>query len=392
MFAGDSPATGSTPCASYRELVELDHAQSARWARPVADPVPVRADPMDLEILELIARLGHVLTSQLHRRFSPARTIATMQRRLKRLSDAGLAERFRFYRRDGGAMPICYVASQTGRELLRNLGRLDAPPTPGGRELQSSPPRRRDPDGDDRSQLRHARHDVHVAGFVIALMEMAADSRSAIRGRAESVLSPPRTGAAQGGAPLGPARLRLPDGRVPHDFLRPAVGDRFVEVEQFETIRPDATLELAGRGIDVMVELDDRLPVGGDAARLLRYDHFLSGWSAHLPRYDERHRAEPLLVFVCRDRSRARLCAQLADAALLACRAYPGEYPQDWDYVGRARTLFVSERDVHEGLDHAYGVPRVPPALRVRLGGGDPAAAEPAVEPRALLGGDELAR
>jgi hypothetical protein len=30
-------------------------------------------------------------------------------------------------------------------------------------------------------------------------------------------------------------------------------------------------------------------------------------------------------VFVCRDRTRARECARVADAVLTACRAYAGE-------------------------------------------------------------------
>ena len=44
---------------------------------------------------------------------------------------------------------------------------------------------------------------------------------------------------------------------------------------------------------------------------------------------------------------------------LRACRAYAGEYPFDWEYPGRERILFASERDMHEGLLHAYGVPRL---------------------------------
>lgn len=165
-----------------------------------------------------------------------------------------------------------------------------------------------------------------------------------------------------------------------------------MEVERFETIRPDATVELDRRRLDVMVEFDDRLPLGGAAAGLHRYDHFLTGWSAHVPRHGERRQSDLLLVFVCRDRSRARRCAQAADGAMLACQAYPGEYPQDWDYAGRSRVLFVSERDVHEGLDRAYGVARIPPAARVALSGGDPTAAEPAVQLRGLFESGELAR
>jgi hypothetical protein len=179
---------------------------------------------------------------------------------------------------------------------------------------------------------------------------------------------------------------------VPHDFVRPAGDGRCVEAERFETIRPDATLELEAGRLDVMVELDDRLAGSGAEALLHRYDHFLTGWSAHVARYDERGRATPLVVFVCRDRSRALRFAQLADGVLLACRAYPGEYPHDWDYLGRSRILFASERDAHEGLARAYGVPPLPPAVRIALSNGNPVAGKFSAELREILGAEELAR
>jgi len=73
-------------------------------------------------VLELIAALGHVLTTQVHRRFNAARASTTTQRRLKRLSDAGLLARFQFYRRDGGGVPMCYVITDRGRALLAERG------------------------------------------------------------------------------------------------------------------------------------------------------------------------------------------------------------------------------------------------------------------------------
>jgi hypothetical protein len=134
-----------------------------------------------------------------------------------------------------------------------------------------------------------------------------------------------------------------------------------------------------------MVELDDRLPSGAGARKLERYDHFLTGWSAHLPRYGERHMAALLLVFVCRDRARARRCALLADAALRACRAYAGEHPADWDYTGRRSTLFVAERDVHDGVLVGYGTPELPPTVRAGPADGDPAAGQASIERRQML-------
>ena len=238
--------------------------------------------------------------------------------------------------------------------------------------------------------------DAHVAGWALALAKLDGGAWARLRGPAESVLSPPLRSTHDGKAPLGPCELRLPGGRTPHDFMRTAGDGERVEVERFETIRPDATVELPPaaeepesdssptRAIDVLVELDDRLPVGRTAAKLERYDHFLAGWSAHTSRYGRRLDAVPVVAFVCRDRAWARRCAAHADPLLSACRAYAGEYPADWEYPGRDLILFASERDIHEGLARAYGVPRLPPAVRVSAAGGDPRAGEARAEPREI--------
>ncbi|HEY2217058.1 MAG TPA: replication-relaxation family protein, partial [Solirubrobacteraceae bacterium] len=179
-----APTPGS-PCDSYRELIELDLAQSVRWAKPVAAPIALRPDPLDLDMLELTARLRHVLSSQLHRRFNRDRAVTTTQRRLKRLSDAGLVERFQFHRRDGGGVPMCYVISRAGLQLLVDAERLvgHGPSSEHGPGLSNSSESSVDRDGRlarnrDQSRLRQARHDVHVAGLALALAELDQDGRT----------------------------------------------------------------------------------------------------------------------------------------------------------------------------------------------------------------------
>jgi Replication-relaxation len=378
------------PSEGYRELVELDRAHSVRWAKRVASPRALEPDQLDLEILALVARMRHLLTSQVHRRFNPSRSATTTQRRLKRLSDAALVERFQFHRRDGGGVPMCYVITVAGVELLKADERFTrlagAVVARAGAAAASS----------EGGRLRDARHDVHVAGWVLALERLATTARPALRGPAESVLSPPMRSTPEGRVALAPADLQLPGGRAAHDFLRTAATGESVEVERFETVRPDAIVELAaapsghdgehtpGIATDLIIELDDRLPVDHAAGKLERYDHFLTGWSVHLSRYGRRAEAVPVVVFVCRDRARARECARRADSRLRACRAYAGEYPFDWEYPGRERILFVAERDVHEGRLCAYGVPKLPPHVRVSAAHGDPRAGEASAEPREI--------
>jgi hypothetical protein len=377
-----------TPADSYRELVELDGAHTVRWANKVGTPGVLHPDTLDLEILATVASFRHVLSSQIHRRFNAARAPSTTQRRMKRLSDAGLVQRFQFHRRDGGGVPMCYVITAEGIQLL---DASDARPQSAAiepvarRELSRSS---RLPAG---RQLRCARDDVHVVAWVLALEGIVGAARSRLRGPEGSVLSPPQRSCPGGRVALAASELRLPGARTPHDFLRTDASGRTVEVERFETVRPNAIIEVSGGGgppapaADLLVELDDRLSVGRWVAKLERYDHFVSGWAAHTRRYGSRLEAIPTVVFVCRDRSRARACARRADGILRACHAYAGEYPFDWSYPGRERILFAAERDVHEGLTRAYGVHRLPPEVRRIASHGDPRAGEALVELRALV-------
>jgi Replication-relaxation len=396
-----------TPSDSYRELIELDGAHSVRWAKRVESPSLLEPELLDLEILALVAGLRHVLSSQIHRRFNPRRAITTTQRRLKRLSDAGLLQRFQFHRRDGGGVPMCYVITSAGLNLLHandrvtELGDGDVETLHRAATAFSTAQERR---------LRQARSDVRAAGWALALERALNGALLRLRGPVESVLSPPMRSSAAGRVAIGPGDLLLAGGRAAHEFLRTDASGERQEVERFETVRPALTVEIPagarnggdplwgaridGRGgagtrpvakcLDVMVELDDRLPQGRAVGKLERYDHLIAGWSEHVNRYGRGQQALAIVVFVCRDRTRARECAKRADAVLLACRAYAGEYPFDWEYPGRERILFASERDAHEGRLGAYGVPRLPPAVRVTVAHGDPRAGRAAAESREI--------
>jgi hypothetical protein len=246
---------------------------------------------------------------------------------------------------------------------------------------------------------------------------MVGDPSCVALGPEGAVLSPPARAGSGGPGMLAPDDLQLPGGRTAHDFSFTAAAGERLEVERFETLRPDAIIQVPlavaksicaepqaaggadpavssggsssavarhpGR-LDVIVERDDRLSSARWIAKLERYDHFLAGWSLHTARYGRRRDALPVVVFVCRDGRHARECARRADMTLRACRAYAGEYPFDWEYPGRERVLFAPERDVHDGSLAAHGVPRLPPAVRVSCAHGDPRAGEATDEPRTL--------
>lgn len=371
--AGRMPTLPETPAQSYRELVELDGAQSVRTASRGEALRRVEVDDRDLAVIAMVAGLGHVLSSQLHRRLDAGRAVTTTQRRLKRLADAGLLERFQLHRQDGGGVPMCCSVSPAGLKLLADR---DLVPWEQGRGVQPPTP---SPLAGGASALRAVRREVHAAAWALAFERAAGAGPLEVIGAHGAVLCPPVRSTPQGPAALGPADLRLPGGRAPHGF-QPAGGTPRPDSEiRFETIRPHVRIDWPGGseldrregGLDLLVELDDRIGSAAWTAKLRRYDHFLSGWCAHTRRYRNR---TAIAVFVCRDRARARECARRADAVLLACRAYAGEYPADWEYVGRERVVFVAERDVHEGVLAGYGVNRLPPELR------DGAGREPDVE------------
>lgn len=379
---GDGGGAGqpaSSTADSYRELVEIGVAHSMRWTRPPTVAITLDPEPLDLEILVLLASLRHVLSSQIHRRFNEGRAATTTQRRLKRLSDAGLVVRFQFHRRDGGGMPMCYSITPAGRELLTVSGN-----SPNGLPLLEGASHGNDPtipsskQRTDDQLLRQAHHDVRVAGWALAVERALPERRLELRGPEESVISPQKHLRAGDGPMLALGDLCLPGGRTPHDFMR-TVKDGRIEVERFQSIRPDATL-LRKMGPDLLIELDDRLPEGAIAAKLERYDHFLAGWSVNVGRYARAGSVLPIVIFVCRDRSRARECARRADRVLSACRAYAGEYPQDWEYQGRNRVVFVGERDAHEALLQGWRAPALPPDVRIAAMDGDPRGRDPFIE------------
>ncbi|MHB8492694.1 MAG: replication-relaxation family protein, partial [Solirubrobacteraceae bacterium] len=411
------------PGKSYRELVDLDGAHRVRAVVRHAAAPSLSPDALDTDILRLVASFRFALSSQIHRRFNDGRAVSTTQRRLKRLSDSGLLDRLQFHRRDGAGVPMCYAVAEPGERLLGASGRVGRDAMP---RAARSPTRLAHPDHgaapgaaplalDDERTVAQIRHEVHVLGWAIAFERTLAGAHLPLRGAQDSVLTPPSRRTPAGERSLGLADLRLAGGRTPHDFWRVRRDGGEDEVGRFESLRPDATITLpagasttwagAERGdavstaslsspagaraalsppVDLLVELDDRLASAGGRAKLERYDHFLAGWATLLKRYRNAPQALPVVVFVCRDRERARECARQADGVLRACQAYAGEYPAEWLYPARRRVLFCAEPDIHAGSPLAYGVPALPPRVRAERGARGPLERAGVAEPRSL--------
>jgi hypothetical protein len=216
------------------------------------------------------------------------------------------------------------------------------------------------------------RTDIHAAAWVGAL-ERTLGAPLLVISRERAVRHPPRRGDAASSL-IGVEDLRLADGRVPDGFMRTDEDGRRRPARRFETVRPACGLAPAvGRrrraGPTLLLELELRSPAGFGIERLERYDHFLTGWSV-----TREPGTPPLVLFLLRDRAAALAVAALADGALTASRACPGEHPRDWEFAGRRLLRFAAEEDVHHGSLHAWRLPAHPPALRTAR---DPASPLP---------------
>jgi hypothetical protein len=138
----------------------------------------------------------------------------------------------------------------------------------------------------------------------------------------------------------------------------------YLRLEHFRPVVPDATLTLyidaEDREFDVLVEFDrTRRPVK-NLDKLRRYDALLTAWWRLHERY--RGAAEPpAVVFVCPDEDAVFGLMRAADDELTGRLANPSEHPNHWASPGRDRTMFVAERDVHDGSLRARMLPRLPP-------------------------------
>ena len=90
--------------------------------------------------------------------------------------------------------------------------------------------------------LRQARHDVHVAGWALALMRCVGEPGAACAARARRFSSRRAARRSSDALRSAPADLRLPGGRVPHDFTRasaPASRSRWSASRRFARTRVD---------------------------------------------------------------------------------------------------------------------------------------------------------
>jgi Replication-relaxation len=296
-----------------------------------------RLAPGDRDLLAWLAAARCALSSQIHRRVNPERSLTVTQRQLKRLADGGLIARFQLHRDDGGGVPLCCAVTDRAIELLGLTGR-------------------RAPDLSE-AALEGLRADVHIVGWLLALEARAGEGLVEVLGPGRAAIAP---------GTRAPAALAPGDRLAPRDFLVSRRDGSRAPVERFAAVRPDAVVNLRARGEGPGERGGDVLVVaeaGQPPAQLEAYDHLMSGWWRSVARYRRAGRP-PAVVFICADEAEALARAAAADAVLTACLAEIGVGPQQWQRPGREGIHFVAEVDLHHGLLDAWRVPALPPALR----------------------------
>ena len=319
--------------ASHAELQQLDGATRMRVLAGATPSPSRRLSAADRELLAWLAGARCALSSQIHRRFNPARSLTVTQRQLKRLADGGLIARFQLHRDDGGGTPLCCTVTAGAIERLAITSR-SAP------ELSEQ-------------ALEGLRGDLHLVGWLLALEACAGDALVEVLGPGRAAIVPGVREA---------AALELGGALRARDFLAGGPDGTRAPVERFAAVRPSAVASLRRsdqRPIDLLVVAD----AGERAASLEAYDHLLAGWWRTVERY-RRAGGPPVVVVVCRDRAQALARLGAADAVLTATLAQIGVPPSQWQRGGRAGIHFAAEEDLHRGLLSAWRVPALPPALR----------------------------
>jgi hypothetical protein len=95
------------------------------------------------------------------------------------------------------------------------------------------------------------------------------------------------------------------------------------------------------------------------------YDAMFNGWGPMLNGYQQRL---PIAVFICLDERSVLAHLLAADHEMTGWVAGLVGKLEDRIYVGRQRTWFVCERDIHQGSLRAWRLPDLPPTARKALG------------------------
>jgi Replication-relaxation len=318
--------------ASYLAAHRYDHDRVEIDTRTESTPLPVQR--RDAAIVRDVWRYKLLSTEQLQELWWPTRSQRAAQKRLTKLFQASLLERFRPVTRRG-SYPWIYQLGPKGHKLLQGAGLI---------------PARQRYERRDVYDYTYVLHDLHLNSWVLAYRR--ALHAALLDWDGETLIEPP--------PPARGSQLRLDDNWSAEGLKAPRP----------RTLAPDALLEIARADRQgsrlFLVEYDRTTRVDKNYEKFRRYDAFLTWWWRHTPLVD---RGEPpWVLFVCQDQQHRDKFLAAADRDLTGHLWHPAADPSEQHYPGRRRILFASEADVHGGILEARRVPGYPPRHPARHG------------------------
>jgi hypothetical protein len=320
------------PSASYLAAHRYDHDRVEVDTRTALSPIPIQR--RDVGIVRDVSRYKLLASSQLQELWWPGRTHRAAQKRLTRLFQAALLERFRPVTRRG-SYPWIYQLGPEGHKLLQHVGHI---------------PARQRYERRDVFDYTYVLHDLHLNSWVLAYRRLLKDAL--LNWDGETVIEPPT--AARN------AQLRLEDNWSAEDL----------KAHRPRTIAPDATLEIArddryGSRL-FLIEYDRTTRVDKNYEKFRRYDSFLTWWWRHSPMLERDD--PPWVLFVCQSGEHRDRFLAAADRELTGRLWHPSAQPNENHYPGRRRILFATEAGAHAGVLEARRVPGYPPRHPARRG------------------------
>jgi hypothetical protein len=315
--------------------------------------------PEDLQALAILHNFGPLLAPQIARRVWPGRSERTTQRHLEAMYHHGLVNRCHL------ATPIrhpyIYALAEPGFKLAceapNDEGRTYLDPAT---KLSTDKDELPDPTPEDsrwrESALKNGLYilrNLHSSGWILAAANLLGESAKRVHGGRESscALHPPRGSETRSAVAMRGNR---------------SVGD--LKLERFPAIWADARLDVQVPGhpmIHWYIECDRSIRRGQNLNKLRAYDAMFNGWGSALSGY---RRRLPIVIFICTDERQVLAHLVAADRELTGWVAGLAAKQEDRIYIGRQRTWFVTELDVHRGSLRAWRVPDLPPAARKAQG------------------------
>lgn len=341
------PARGGAPTyhAVHRHGVSGLIWEDSRPRRKLA-----RALQPDVRTLEILAALWEhrlFLTSQIAEEWWPGNDPSAAQRHLGRLAGAGWVRRFRL-RVPKGKHEWVYRLAPAGFAVAQQHHGPEGPYIP---ERERFSERRL-------ADYGGVQHDLQVNAWVLVFRRIVGDLVVDWKGPDHGAVHLPTKLVEGQRRPIDLADVRL-EGHLQISDLRR---------KTFAKVVPDATVSMempSGRRFDLLFELDRTRRANKNADKFLRYDALITAWWRNAARYQALGEP-PAAVFICPTEAGVFGFMEEADRQLMGSVLRPGDAPARWSYPGRERTLFVSERDVHEGSLRAWMLQRQPRELTKR--------------------------